>query len=113
MNVNDWLDPDTFRVMFDVVNDAPFDGTNPKKPLHNTSGPSSWFRRVRLTAGSQLIEDLDQYNTLHEMFDIFNSPDSGVNEMVEGFGDKSNTHEDFAANEFDNNGFNEEKYCII
>ena len=51
----DRLDPDTFRVMFDVVNDAPFDGTNPKKPLQSISGSWSWFRRVRLTTGSQLV----------------------------------------------------------
>ena len=34
---------------------------------------------------TQLVEDLDQYNRVHEMFDILTSPDRTVNEMVEGF----------------------------
>lgn len=80
----DWLDPTTFRVMFDVVNnerDSPI-----IKPLLPVSGPWCFFRRVRLLAGGQVIEDIDYYNRVHEMMEILTASDSRNNEMVEGFG---------------------------
>ena len=99
-----WLDPETFRVMFDVVNDSKATETEPNKALQSISGPWSLFRRVRLTAGSQLVEDIDQYNSLHEMFDILTSPDIGVNQMAEGFGDTWNTQENYDTNKEWNDG---------
>ena len=86
----DWLDPTTFRVMFDVVNN---DTTNGKR-LRPVSGPWSFFRRVRLLAGGQLIEDIDYYNRVHEMMDILTASDSRLNETVEGFGYRINEHLD-------------------
>lgn len=80
----DWLDPNTFRVMFDLVNDDPV-GTDAKR-LRPLSGPWSFFRRVRLMAGGQLIEDIDYYNRVHEMMEILSASDSRNNEDVEGFG---------------------------
>jgi hypothetical protein len=44
------------------------------------------FRRVRLLAGSQVIEDIDQYARVHQMMDILTATDSRRNEVVEGFG---------------------------
>lgn len=76
----DWLDPTTFRVMFDVVNNTS------NKRLLPVSGPWGFFRRVRLLAGGQLIEDIDYYNRVHEMMEILTASDSRINELVEGFG---------------------------
>jgi len=76
----DWLDPTTFRVMFDVVND------DEEKYLRPVSGPWSFFRRVRPLAGGQLLEDIDYYNRVHEMMEILSASDSRNNEAVEGFG---------------------------
>ena len=64
----DWLDPTTFRVMFDVVN-TQYDDIS-MKWLRPVSGPWSFFRRVRLLASGQLIEDIDYYNTVLEMMVI-------------------------------------------
>lgn len=93
----DWLDPTTFRVAFDVVNDGtyaaavPVVGTNPAIPevdqrLRPLSGPWCMLRRVRLLAGGQVVEDVDYYSRVHEMFDVLTSTHSRINESVEGFG---------------------------
>ena len=86
----DWLDPTTFRVMFDVVNISTIMDTR----LKPVSGPWSFFRRVRLLSGGLLVEDIDYYNRVHEMMENLTAPDSRNNESVEGFGYKINEHGD-------------------
>ena len=50
--------------------------------LHNTNakaanrlrpigGPWSFFNRMRILAGGQILEDIDLYNKVHEMFKTF------------------------------------------
>ena len=85
----DWLDPSTFRVAFDVQNleTARTDAGTALNPfLRPLSGPWCMFRRIRLLAGSQVIEDIDQYSRVHQMMDILTAKDSRRNEVVEGFG---------------------------
>ena len=77
-----WLDPSTFRVMFDLEN---LD-TNTNHYLRNISGPWSFFRRMRVIVGGQVVEDVDNYNRVHEMLSVLTATDSRVNESVEGFG---------------------------
>lgn len=72
--------------MFDLVND----GDN---ILRAVSGPWSFFRRVRLLVGSQIVEDIDYYNRVHEMMEILTASDSRANEDVEGFGNRWDLHE--------------------
>ena len=81
----DWMDPSTFRVAFDLVNEATASGSaNPfLRPL---SGPWCFFRRVRLLAAGQVVEDIDYYSRVHEMMDVLTAADSRLNESVEGFG---------------------------
>ena len=38
------------------------------KRLRPLSPPYSFFRRARLIAGNQLVEDIDYYNRNHHMF---------------------------------------------
>ena len=101
----DWLDPSTFRVAFDLVND---DKANAAVAANATtgapaiaardpflrplSGPWSFFRRVRLLAGGQVVEDIDYYSRVHEMMDILTASDSRDNENVEGFGYRWDEH---------------------
>ena len=56
-----WLDPSTFRVMFDVVN---MDST-PTKELRVISGAHSFFKRMRILCNGQVVEDVDDYNRCH------------------------------------------------
>jgi hypothetical protein len=76
-----WLDCSTFRIMFDLNN---LGATN--SFLRPVGGPHTFFRRMRLLAGNQVVEDIDQYNRVHEMFSIMTASDSRVNTNAEAFG---------------------------
>ena len=78
-----WLDPSTFRVMFDVRNTEQTDAT---KKLRCLGSPWSFFRRMRILAGGQVVEDIDSYNRVHEMMHILTASDSRINDYGEGFG---------------------------
>jgi len=79
INGDDWLDAsNTLRVFFDVRNT----GTAPLRVL---GGPHSFWRRLRVLAGNQLIEDIDYYARTHQMFDILRAQHVRENEDCEGF----------------------------
>ena len=77
-----WLDPSTLRVMFDVSN-TDTTSTNKLRPL---GGPHSFFRRMRILCGGQVIEDIDSYNRVHEMLRILKAEDANINADAEAFG---------------------------
>jgi hypothetical protein len=77
-----WMDPSTFRVMFDLVND---DSTAAKE-LRPLGSPWSFFSRMRILCGGQLVEDIDSYNRVHEMFSVLTASDSKLNVEGEAFG---------------------------
>ena len=76
-----WLDPSTLRVMFNLVND----GASAANKLYPVSGPWCFFRRLRVLAGGQLIEDIDYYNRVHELFHSYQSANVRLNDAAEGF----------------------------
>jgi hypothetical protein len=84
----DWLDPSTVRFMFTVNNQEAgpaWNGTsgNPKM-LRLLGGPWSFFRRVRILAGNgAVVEDIDGYARVHEMFHILTNPVNRENDSVE------------------------------
>lgn len=78
---DNWLDPSTLRVMFQLNNDETGD-----KELRVLSGPWSFFRRMRILAAGQLVEDIDQYNRIHEMMQILVAKESRMNDAAEAFG---------------------------
>ena len=61
---NAWLDPQSVRVFFRSKNK---DGTNFRK-LRPFSPPYSFFRRMRIIAGNQVVGDFDNCNRVHHMF---------------------------------------------
>jgi hypothetical protein len=77
-----WLDPGTVRIQFALRNLAP---TAPQQ-LRVISGPWSFFRRVRILAGGQILEDMDDYNRIHEMFQVLQAPIHRFNDDIMGFG---------------------------
>ena len=79
---DNWLDTATFRIMFDVRNN---EGTVGRK-LYVLGGPHVFFRRMRILAAGQLVEDIDSYNRIHEMMSILTSTDSRDNQAAEAFG---------------------------
>ena len=62
---DNWLDPSTFRIMFDLSNTSQV----PQRKLRPLGGPHSFFRRMRILCGGQVIEDIDSYNRVHEMLE--------------------------------------------
>ena len=81
LNGEGWLDPSTVRVMFDVVKTNP-DITKTLKPLGYCHG---FFKRLRLSVRGQLIEDIQNFNRVSHMFNIFENPQTRLNDMCEGF----------------------------
>ena len=55
---NTWLDPQSVRVCFTVKNKD----ENLKSKLRPLAPPYSFFRRMRIVAGSQVLEDFDNYD---------------------------------------------------
>ena len=78
-----WMDPSTFRIMFDVVNADP----NPTvKRLRPIGKAHAFFRRLRISVRGQIIEDIDNYNRVSELFHILQSRQSRGNDSAEEFG---------------------------
>ena len=80
-----WMDPSTFRVMFNLQNMAQGAGSEAKL-LRPLGGPHSFFRRMRVLCGGQVVEDIDNYNRVHQMFSILTAEDSSKNVDAEAFG---------------------------
>ena len=75
-----WLDPSTFRIAFDVVNDEAGKSLRPIGRAH------AFFRRLRIAVRGQIIEDIDNFNRVSELFHILQSRDSRYNDAGEEFG---------------------------
>ena len=78
-----WLDPSTFRIMFDVVNTDTEAATKRLRPIGKAH---AFFRRLRISVRGQIIEDIDNYNRVSEMFHILQTKHSRANDMIEEFG---------------------------
>ena len=76
-----WVDPSTFRIMFDLRNNESVD-----KELRPIGGPWSFFKRLRILCAGAVVEDITEYSRVHEMFSTLTAPDSRTNVDMEGFG---------------------------
>ena len=65
----DFLDPETLRISFDLVKNAPrpAEGEAGDHFLIPAAGPHCFISRLLLYAGGVLIEDVDFYGRCHEM----------------------------------------------
>ena len=81
-----WLDPSTFRIMFDLKNNETPGNGNGDMLLRPLGGPHTFFRRMRILANGAVIEDIDNYNRVHEMFQTLQANDTNVNDKAEAFG---------------------------
>ena len=94
LNSEGWLDPNCVKLQFDVKNLSTIN------PLRTLSGPWSFFRRLRVICQGQVIEDIDGYNLVHQMFDVLQSKHVRENQDVEGFGIRFDS--DYGKNLIDN-----------
>ena len=93
---DNWMDPSTLRILFQLNNDE----TDATKMLRPLSGPHAFFRRMRILVAGQLVEDIDQYNRIHEMMQFFVAPDSRNNDAAEAFGFIHNKHAKYTPTQF-------------
>ena len=82
LNGTDWLDPSTVKVMFTLSNP----GGAGTADMTFLSGPHSFFRRLRVVCGGQIVEDIDDYNRVCEMFNVLQSKNVRENDEIEGTG---------------------------
>jgi hypothetical protein len=82
LSTEGWLDPSTVRVFLDVGNND----TTGARVLRPVGAVHAFFRRLRITMRGLVIEDIMDYNRVHEMFDILSSPQARLNTQAEGFG---------------------------
>ena len=61
--MGEWLDPSTLQLQFKLKNDE-------NKGLYVVGQPHTFFRRARLMCGGTVVEDIDQYNRVHEMLSV-------------------------------------------
>ena len=59
----EWLDPSTLQLQFKLRNEE-------NKGLYVVGQPHTFFRRARLMCGGTVVEDIDQYNRVHEMLSV-------------------------------------------
>ncbi len=85
-----WMDPSTTRFFFDVVNN---DAAGAAKPLRPLGAVHAFFRRLRITMRGVVIEDIQDYNRVHEMFNILQTVGARANDRAEGFGHNKDIHE--------------------
>ena len=83
LNGDSWLDPSTFRIAFDLANTGV-----PGKFLRPLGGPHSFFRRLRILCGGQVVEDISDYARVSQMMQLMKSKHSRQNESSEGFGNE-------------------------
>ncbi len=77
-----WLDGGTVRLVFKLTN---LSGTGPLQPI--TDSPASMFRRMRVIAnGSAVIEDIEEYGRVHQMFSLLLPSQRRYNNITETWG---------------------------
>ena len=79
LNSGSWLDPSTIKIQFDVNKLG-------IAPLRTLSGAWSFIRRLRCLVGGVVVEDIDNYARVHQMFDVLQSEHVRNNEAIENFG---------------------------
>jgi hypothetical protein len=94
-----WLDPSTFRIHFQLNN--PDVATKTLEPL--SWNPAVFFRRVRLLGGGQIIEDIDSFNRLSMMLTACLPESEQLAIAGEGFGSYDTTEALNAHSSFDHN----------
>ena len=115
---NTWLDPQSVRIFFTVKNND----TTLNRKLRPLSPAYSFFRRIRIITGSQVVEDFDNYNRVHHMFSKMMSQGARKDEANESFGyryddevkslnNEVGTRLDYDVNSTTCPGFKEEMIC--
>ena len=80
---NSWLDPQSVRIFFTLQNLDTGTFNNKLRPL---SPPYCFFRRMRIIAGNQVVEDFNDHSRVHHMFSKMMPQGARKYEANEGVG---------------------------
>ena len=83
-----WLDPSTFRVMFQLNNTGNVgaaEGASLKMVEPLSWNPAVFFRRCRVICGGQVVEDIDSFNRLSLMLTALKTEEKQNTIAGEGF----------------------------
>ena len=75
----DCLDPNSLRIQVDIVNTD----TTEAKYLYSVSGARGFFSRARLLSCGVVVEEISQYNKVHEMCTLSKSTTTAQNDSME------------------------------
>ena len=84
VNGSDWLDPSSLKLHFIVKNDHTSTALVPY-----VFGIHNWFRRLRIIIGGQVVEDIDNYNRVVQMFTMMMDKEKQKNDSNESWGGTS------------------------
>jgi len=80
INGTDWLDPSSMKLLFHVKNDSTTANLTPF-----VNGIHNWFRRLRVIIGGQVVEDIDGYNRVVQMFTTMMDKNKQLNDSIESW----------------------------
>ena len=86
---NAWLDPESVKLQFDVVNKES-DAAKRLRPI----APWGFFKKMRITCGGSVCEEITEYNRTHEMFHMMKPAEIRDNDLTEGFEAREGNIED-------------------
>ena len=84
LNGDSWLDPSTVKLFMDVTNNTSLGSDSHLKP--KVDGAWGFFKRMRILCAGQIIEDIDEFNRLSEMYHTMKPTNKRHNDAIEGFG---------------------------
>ena len=106
-----WLDPSTFRVAFQLNNNNGVDANDFQIMVQPLSfNPASFFRRCRLIAGGQIVEDIDDFSRLSLMLTDLLPEDDQHNIACEGFGNFGFVKDEAAQATDERKGYRQDDY---
>ena len=80
INGSDWMDPSSLKLHFHIKNN---DGNNGL--ILYVRGIHNWFRRLRVIIGGQVVEDIDNYNRVCQMFTVMMDKEKQKNDANESW----------------------------
>ena len=110
-----WMDPSTFRVAFQLNNHNGNISCTPSFPI--MVQPLSWnpavfFRRARLLCGGQVVEDIDDFNSLGLMLTDLLGEDDQHDIACEGFGNSDFVKGEGAQGADERKGYRQDEYDL-
>ena len=80
-----WLDPSTVRIQYKIKNKFEIPaGSQARENLYPLKA-HGFFSRMRIMSRGSLIEDIGDYNRVHEMFQNLRSDNKTIGEFIEGY----------------------------